>query len=102
MLLNLVPLALDAFGDKGLKKATFSLATNDYYTNNKGEKTEKTEWHNVVAWGNLAEKISDGLVKGDKIMVQGSLSHRKYDDASGVTRYFTEVIINDFIKFGKN
>lgn len=87
--------------EKGMKKASFSLATNDYYSNGKGEKTEKTEWHNIVAWGNLASNMNDVLHKGDKILLQGSLTHRKYEDGTGVVRYLTEVLANDFMRMNK-
>jgi single-strand DNA-binding protein len=77
------------------------IATNDYYTNNKGEKVKQTEWHNLVAWGKTAELMSETLSKGNEIAIQGKLSSRSYEDKEGVTRYITEVIVNEFYKLNR-
>jgi single-strand DNA-binding protein len=87
--------------ESGKKKASFSVAINDYFTSNDGQKTEKTEWHNIVAWGNLAEKMTVSLGKGDQVLIQGSISNRRYEDNSGATRYITEIIAGDFVKIAK-
>jgi single-strand DNA-binding protein len=87
--------------DKGTKKVSLVIATNDYYTNNKGEKIKQTEWHNLVAWGKTAELMSETLTKGNEIAVQGKLSSRSYEDKEGVTRYITEVIVNEFYKLNR-
>jgi single-strand DNA-binding protein len=88
--------------ESGMKRASFSVATTDHFTNNKGEKSEKTEWHNVIAWGNLAEKMTSSLGKGDQVLIQGSIAHRKYEDTSGVTRYITEIVAGEYLKIAKN
>lgn len=92
--------ALTTF-DSGTVKATITIATNDYYTNNKGEKIQQTEWHNLIAWGKTAELMSQSLVKGNEVAIQGKLSNRSYEDKDGITRYVTEVIVNEFYKLGK-
>lgn len=87
--------------DSGSTKASFSLATNEFYKNNKGEKVQETQWHNVVAWGKLGEVMNKYLVKGSEVLIKGRLVSRSYNDKEGNTRYVTEVIANDFIIFNK-
>jgi single-strand DNA-binding protein len=87
--------------DGGKKVATITIATNDYYTNDKGEKVEQTEWHRVSAWGKLADIIEKYVDKGKEIAVEGKLSHRSYDDKEGNKRYITEVVANDILLLSK-
>ncbi len=84
--------------ETGMKKASFSLATNEYYNDKDGKKVEKTYWHNIIAWGNVAGWIKDSLDKGDLVLVQGKLTHRKYEDANGDAKYITEVVTREFMK----
>lgn len=83
------------------KLATFSIATSDSYTNDKGEKVEQTEWHKVIAWGKLAEIIEKYVTKGKEIAIEGKLTHRSYDDKNGEKRYMTEVVANELLLLGK-
>ena len=85
----------------GKKVANLTLATNDYYINDKGEKAENTEWHKVAAWGKIAEIIEKYVVKGKEIVVEGKLTHRSYEDKDGTKRYVTEVVANDILLLGK-
>ena len=87
--------------DGGKKVANITIATNDSYTNDKGEKVEQTEWHRVTAWGKLAELIEKYVEKGKEIAIEGKLTHRSYDDKDGVKRYVTEVVANDVLLLGK-
>lgn len=87
--------------DGGKKVANITVATNDYYTNDKGEKVENTEWHKVVAWGKTAEIIEKYVTKGKEIAIDGKLTHRSYDDKDGTKRYVTEVVVNDLLLLGK-
>lgn len=87
--------------DSGSSKATFALATNDFYKNNKGERVQDTQWHNVVAWGKVAENMKTILEKGSQVLVKGKLTSRSYDDKEGNKRYVTEVIANEFVCFSK-
>jgi len=87
--------------DGGKKVANITIATNDYYTNDKGEKVENTEWHKVVAWGKTAEIIEKYVTKGKEIAIDGKLTHRSYDDKDGTKRYITEVVVNDILLLGK-
>ena len=61
----------------GKKLANITLATNENYTNNKGEKVEQTEWHRITAWGKLADLIDKYVIKGKEIAIEGKLTHRK-------------------------
>jgi single-strand DNA-binding protein len=85
----------------GKKVANLTIATNDSYKNEKGEKVEQTEWHKVVAWGKTAEIIEKYVTKGKEIAIEGKLTHRSYDDKNGEKRYITEVVANDILLLGK-
>ena len=84
--------------NSGSKKASFSLATTEYYKNQKGETVKNTQWHNIVAWGNTAEAMQKSLTKGSKVAIHGVLSHRIYEDKAGVKRSLTEINTNEFYK----
>lgn len=81
------------------KRATFSLATTDTYKNQKGEKMEDTQWHNVVIWGKLAGVVEKYIKKGDEIAVEGKLVHRSYE-SNGDKKFVTEVDVNDLLMLG--
>ena len=84
------------------RRAKISMATNQFYKNKDGELVKETQWHNVIAWGKLADTMNKILKKGDQIMVQGKLIYRNYEKDSGQTQYVTEIIINDFLKITKS
>lgn len=86
--------------DKGTKLASFSIATTDTYKNQKGEKIEDTQWHNIVIWGKLAELAGKYLRKGTEVCVEGKLVHKTYETAAGEKRYTTEINVNDFVMLG--
>jgi single-strand DNA-binding protein len=86
------------FGEK--KRASFSIATTDTYKNQKGEKVQDTQWHNVVIWGRLATIAEKYLRKGAEVAVEGKLVHRVYETQSGEKRYVTEVSVNDLVMLG--
>jgi len=86
---------------EGKKVANITLATNDYYINDKGDKVEQTEWHRVTAWGKVAEIIEKYVTKGKEIAIEGKLTYRSYDDKEGNKRYVTEVVANDILLLGK-
>lgn len=87
--------------DGGKKLVNFTLATNESYKNDKGEKVDETQWHKLVAWGKTADIIEKYVVKGKEIAIEGKLTHRNYEDKNGEKRYFTEVVINDVLLLGK-
>ena len=87
--------------ESGRFVAKVSIATNDIYKNAKGEKVIETQWHNLVTWGKNAENMQKICRKGDEVAIQGKLTHRSYEDKEGVTKYVTEVVVNEFVKLSK-
>ncbi|MBS1531678.1 MAG: single-stranded DNA-binding protein [Bacteroidetes bacterium] len=83
------------------KLAKLSLATNETYKNDKGERVTETQWHNLVIWGAQAAIAEDILKKGDEVAIEGKLSSRSYIDKDGNKRYMTEVVVNEFVKLGQ-
>ena len=80
--------------------ARFSLATNDSYRNTRGEKVVETQWHNLVAWGKLAQVAEKYLTKGKEIAVEGKLVTRPYNDKNGNKKYFTEISVSELLLLG--
>jgi single-strand DNA-binding protein len=81
----------------GGKVANLSLATSESWRDkSSGERKEKTEWHRVVIFGNLADIAEKYLKKGSKVYVSGSLQTRKWTDQSGAEKYTTEVVLQGF------
>lgn len=71
---------------------TFSVATSESWKDKAGQKQEKTEWHRIVAWGQLAGLCAKYLAKGRKAYVEGKIETRKWtDEKSGQDRYVTEI-----------
>lgn len=85
----------------GKKLANISIATNEVYYKDNGDKVEKTEWHRVTAWGKTAEIIEKYVSKGKEIAIDGKLTTRNYDDKDGVKRYITEIVANEVLLLGK-
>jgi len=75
--------------------ARFSLATDTHWTDRNGEKQSRTEWHNVLAWGRLAEICGEYLRKGRLVFVEGRLQTRSWEDEAGQRHSRTEVVIHD-------
>jgi single-strand DNA-binding protein len=77
----------------GQTVAKFSIATSQKWKNKQnGQMEEKTDWHNIVAWGRLAELCRDYLTKGRPVYVEGRLQTRSWDDKEGKKQYMTEVV----------
>ena len=81
----------------GAAVCTFSVATNRQWTTDQGEKKDEADFHRCVAWNKLAEICGQLLKKGRKVYVEGRLQTRSWQDASGVTKYMTEIVISDMI-----
>ncbi len=77
---------------QGQTVATFSVATNMTWKDQAGQKQEKAEFHNVVAWRRLAEIIGQYLKKGSKVYIEGRLQTRDWEGQDGVKRYRTEIV----------
>ena len=80
---------------------TFGLATNRAWVTRGGEKQQSAEFHELVAWGKLAEICSQYLKKGKLIYVEGYLKTRSWDGEEGTKRFRTEVVVNDMIMLDK-
>ncbi len=76
----------------GSSVASFSIATNRFFTDKQGQKQQQAEFHNVVAFGKLADTISSYLKKGSLVLIEGRIQTRSWQDTAGVKRYRTEVI----------
>ena len=81
----------------GQNVTSFSVATNMVWKDAQGEKQEKVEFHNVVAWRRLAEITGQYLKKGSKVYIEGRLQTRNWDDPSGIKKYRTEIIADNMI-----
>jgi len=79
---------------KNGKMARFSVATNEQYSEN-GQMKTNTQWHNVVAWNRLAEKVEQSCRKGYEIFVCGKLTSHSYEDQNKVKKYITEVLASE-------
>jgi len=85
----------------GKKLARVSLATNEFKQSTVGPPEKLTTWHNLIAWGTIAEEMSTTLQKGQKIMVEGKIQYRNYETKTGEKRYTTEILVTSFKKINK-
>jgi single-strand DNA-binding protein len=83
------------FTSNGRAVAKFPVATSERWTDQDGNKQERTEWHNVVVWGKQAETCGQYLSKGRQVFIEGSVRSRQYDDKDGNKRYITEIVARD-------
>ena len=83
--------------ENGKRVTNFTLATDESYKNTEGQKVSETTWHNIVAWNGLADRADRFLKKGNEVAVEGRLVYRSYEDKKGVTRYVTEVVLNEIL-----
>jgi len=86
--------------ETGKKVANLSIATNETYQNAKGEKVTETQWHQLIAWGKLAEIVEKFLKKGSEVAIEGKLINRSYVDSVGVKKYISEVQVNELLLIG--
>jgi single-strand DNA-binding protein len=84
----------------GTTVATFSIATNFTWKDQSGQKQEKSEFHNIVAWGKLAEICGQYLNKGKKVYIEGRIQTRDWEGDDGVKRYKTEITAENMIMLG--
>jgi len=85
----------------GAAVATFSLATTERFKGKDGQMQEKTEWHNIVAWRQLAEICGKYLHKGKQVYIEGRIQTRSYDDRDGNKRYITEIVADQMQMLGR-
>jgi single-strand DNA-binding protein len=86
--------------DSGKKVAKFSIATNEFYKDSNGEKVQNTQWHNIVAWGKIADIVEKYVGKGKEVALEGKLMARSYETKEGEKRYVTEVVIDEILLLG--
>ncbi len=84
----------------GVAVASVSVAVSEKFKDKNGERQERTEWINVVAWRNLAETMSKYLTKGQLIFISGKIQTRKYQDRDGNDRYITEIVADQMQMLG--
>lgn len=82
---------------QGTAVSSFSVATNLIWTDPQGQRQEKVEFHNLVAWRKLAEVCNQYLKKGSRVFVEGRLQTRSWQDPNGVTKYRTEIVAENMI-----
>lgn len=86
--------------ENGLKVARFPLATSEFYRDRaSGERKEKTEWHNIVCWRNLADIAANYLKKGQSVYIEGKIKSRSWEDA-GIKKYITEIVVDNLQMLG--
>jgi single-strand DNA-binding protein len=86
----------------GKVSARFSVATHESFKNASGEKVENTQWHQVVAWGGMADYIAKHVTKGGSIALEGKLSSRSFEDKEGNKRYITEIVAGSVLLTGSH
>jgi len=86
--------------ETGRKLVKFSVATNEIYRNNNGEKIKETQWHNLIAWGKVADIAEKFLNKGTEVAIEGKLVNRNYTDKEGNKKYITEIQVNELLLLG--
>ena len=83
------------------KVATFPLATTERFRDRSGETRESTEWHNIVAWRQLADLAERFIDKGSQIYVEGRLRSRSWDGQDGQKHFITEIVADSIQLLGK-
>ncbi len=86
--------------ESGKKLIKFSVATNEIYHNSAGEKVKETMWHQLIAWGKLADIIEKYLTKGSEVAIEGKLITRNYNDKEGNKKYITEIQVSELLMLG--
>ena len=86
---------IKTYGDR--KIARFSLATNEKHYNDKKELVVETEWHNILAVGRTAEIVEKIVKKGRLMAIEGKIQTKQYEDKDKIKRYFTEILVDEFM-----
>lgn len=84
----------------GVSVASFPLATSESF-NKDGRKVEQTEWHNIVMWRGLADVAAKYLQKGKLVYIEGKLRTRSFEDKTGIRKYTTEIVAENFTVLGR-
>ena len=87
------------FFDSGNSVCNFTVATTKKYVDKSKEKQEKTQWHNITAWGKLAEICGQYLKKGSSVYIEGRIEYEKYEK-DGVEKYITKIVASSMQMLG--
>lgn len=93
------PLVKNTEGNK--KVAFFSIATNRYFKTNEWENKSESEFHNLVAWGSLAERVEKFLTKWKLVYVEWRLKTRTIEKEDQTKSYKTEIVVSNLIFLNK-
>lgn len=85
----------------GRPVTTFTVATGRVWKSADGEQHSETEWFNVVAWGNLAERCKNYLNKGYQVYIEGRLQTRRWDDNEGIKHVNVEIVASEMLMLGE-
>jgi single-strand DNA-binding protein len=88
------------YTNTGTPVANFNIATSSSFTDKSGERTERTEWHRIVAFGKLGEICGEYLAKGKQVFIEGRLQTRDWEDRDGNKRKTTEIVANTMQMLG--
>jgi single-strand DNA-binding protein len=83
------------YTSSGTPVTSFSLATDEFWKDQNGERQRRTEWHNIVVWSKLAETCNQYLSKGKLVYIEGRLQTREWDDRDGNKRKTTEIVASE-------
>ena len=86
----------------GQPVTNFSVATAERWVDKSGNKQEKTEWHDIVAWGKLAENVGKFVQKGSKVFVTGKIQTKAWTDKNGADRKTKEILANQVVFLSSN
>ena len=87
--------------ESGRKIVNFSIATNETYVDNAGNRKTETTWHRLVATGRVANQAEKYFQKGTEVAVEGKLTNRSWEDKDGKKRYVSEVVVNSLLMLKK-
>ena len=84
----------------GARVAKLSMATNRTWSDRSGEQQEKTEWHRLTFFGRVVDVVEQYVKKGDRLYVEGRIEYSQTQDDQGVTRYWTDIVVNEMVMLG--
>lgn len=83
--------------ESGAKKIRLSVATNERFKDKKGDWVDNTQWHTVIAWGKLCDRVEKVLDKGTEVVIEGRIVNRSYETKEGEKRFTTEIELSEFV-----
>ncbi len=88
--------------ENGNKVAKWSMATNEKIKNSKGETVDEVQWHNMVAWGNVATVVEKYVTKGTRLSIEGKLNYRRFVNKDGEEKDIAEIVVKDVLLVEKS